>query len=316
MMMNTLRVCLVILCFGIVCILADDPISVSVGFKDGGFVGFQTSRHSPYYVASTEANSLVINHSPDDTAMELTIPDYSRFKKITTDLNSPITVAKGVETLALHESTLKTPLVKSDILNVHDSNAPFVSLYSHNVTGGALSIGGVEQWALNSFDDFSKESDDWYASHKGKIAATSVSDKRQTCGTSTDKHLGGYCAFSNIEVSKTITDLPAHGFVRVTARVHFFDNWKGEYMYAKVDDQIVWMQSHTHCTKPFASLCKGLDSCGDNKYADKMSQLVSITLPHATHDIKLTFGSSLESSPCQASWAIDDVAVYTRHTSF
>lgn len=51
---------------------------------------------------------------------------------------------------------------------------------------------------------------------------------------------------------------------------------------------------------------------GDNKYSDKLSQYVRITVPHTSDTLSLTFGSSLQVGPCTASWAIDDVALYTK----
>jgi len=145
------------------------------------------------------------------------------------------------------------------------------------------------------------------------LTATSVSDKRQGCNGSPDLHLGGYCSFATLEVGKRFINLPAHTRIRVTARVHFIDAWRGEYAYARANGGIAWQQSHAYCTKAFSSFCRGVDSCGDNKFPDKMSQTVSFELAHDASDVLVSFGAELAgASACAASWAVDDVAVYVQ----
>jgi len=62
----------------LVCVVfAEDPVTVSVGYRDGGFVGFQSKSYSPYYIA-TSGDAFVINDSPDDTSLELTLAAYGK----------------------------------------------------------------------------------------------------------------------------------------------------------------------------------------------------------------------------------------------
>ena len=58
-----------------------------------------------------------------------------------------------------------------------------------------------------------------------------------------NRFLGGHCILSTDEVSKTYEDLPEHKTLKITANIHFFDNWEGENVYLKIDDQIVWFKS-------------------------------------------------------------------------
>ena len=224
------------------------------------------------------------------------------------------TVAKDLDTKAIHESYLRVANVNATHLNIHDSDAPGTNVEEHEVVGGTLTLGGSDQWALFSLDDFNENGDGWFASTKDTPSAFSVAAKRQSCGVNGDKHLGGYCNFATVDVSKKYIDLPRHSTVRITARVHFFDKWFGEYAYAKVDGQSVWQQSHFFCAKPFSSMCRGIDTCGDSKYSDKMSQKVSITLPHTASELTVTFGADLgDKSPCVASWGVDDVMIELKH---
>jgi hypothetical protein len=245
---------IVVILLGVIClwVSAEDPLTVSVGFSDGGFAAFQSKGNSPFY-ASASKDAFVINSSPDDTVVELSLPEYG--KKSGTSSNplviavlglfftathfcllfltlfsfsrigrsfpdgSAETVAKGVATHALHESFFKTSQANIEKLSIHNSDAPGTIVEDHAVVGGAMYIGGVQQWAQVAHDDFNTHGDGWFASTKDTPTPFSVSDKRQSCGNEADKHLGGYCYFGEVDVSKKYTDLPRHNFLRVTASI-------------------------------------------------------------------------------------------------
>lgn len=47
--------------------------------------------------------------------------------------------------------------------------------------------------------------------------------------------LGGPCAAGGaVPLTRTLRELPPHTQVRITARVHFIDNWRGESAFAQV----------------------------------------------------------------------------------
>lgn len=208
------------------------------------------------------------------------------------------------------ESSLLTASLAASTLSLQDYDAASFSPQFHSSEGITLTLQNTLQWKLVHLDDFNTHANGWVVSNNGSLTATSVSDQRSNCGASLDFHLGGYCTFAGTEVSRVVQNLPRHTSLRLTARVHLLDHWQGEYAYAKVDGKDVWMQSHFHCPKPFASFCRGVDACGDNKFADKMSQLVQVTLPHTAAAVTVSFGASLRQPPCAASWAVDDVAIY------
>lgn len=62
----------VILLAAVVGVMGEDPTTVTVGHRDGGFVGFQSVQGTQFFVASTPTGGLVINSSPKDTIVEWT----------------------------------------------------------------------------------------------------------------------------------------------------------------------------------------------------------------------------------------------------
>jgi len=132
-------------------------------------------------------------------------------------------------------------------------------------------LGDVNQWALVAVEDFSKPN----------LKARGWSDdKRSECGGSGDFYLGGYCKFGDTKVTKTFHRLPVHSHLRLQARFHFFDKWEGQYAYAMINDKIVWIQNHRHCTSIFANNCKGINVCGDESFSDRLSVPISVDIPH------------------------------------
>jgi hypothetical protein len=76
-MVTLFGVTLVLLC-AVLAVLAGDPQTVFVGYKDGGFAGFQSQFHSVAYVSHTPRGTFVINNSPNSTAVELSVADATK----------------------------------------------------------------------------------------------------------------------------------------------------------------------------------------------------------------------------------------------
>lgn len=77
-------------------------------------------------------------------------------------------------------------------------------------------VNGVRQWRLVEHDDFQNGAEGWSR------------QERSSCGHQDDMFLGGHCNFGSIDVTKLFAGLPEHSQVRVSARFHFIDAWKGE----------------------------------------------------------------------------------------
>jgi len=76
-----------------------------------------------------------------------------------------------------------------------------------------------------------------------------------------------------------------------------------------IDGVTAWSRSHFHCKKVYLEYCHGIDVCGDEKYADQLSQSISVSLPHNNSVVQVSFGSTLEEDPCLVSWGVDDVVI-------
>eukprot|EP01069_Polyplicarium_translucidae_P004209 Polyplicarium_translucidae@DN2525_c0_g2_i1.p1 len=90
-------------------------------------------------------------------------------------------------------------------------------------------------WALWAIDTFELDAPLW------------DSADISSCGLSGDAFLGGHCKFGGKTVTRRHTLLPAHERLKVTARLHFLDEWEGESLFIRVDGSLVWAQSHHWC---------------------------------------------------------------------
>lgn len=60
----------------------------------------------------------------------------------------------------------------------------------------------------------------------------------------------------------------------------------------------------------FQSDCRGMHSCGSPNYPDELSVYMEVEIAHTETELKLTVLSTLEKSPVEASYGIDDVHIY------
>lgn len=165
-----------------------------------------------------------------------------------------------------------------------------------------LTASTVSQWRLLDLDTFdTSDSNQW-----------SVNPQRSFCGNSADLFLGGHCRFAATTTKRTY-QLPPHTMVRITARVHYFDEWHGESVFMSLDDTPTWTQSHNWCPQFLKWMCKkyGVNSCGRDM-PDRLSTLVESTMHHTAPSLTVAFGSTLDkdADSCYVSWGVDDVAVH------
>jgi len=171
-----------------------------------------------------------------------------------------------------------------------------------NASFASVSSGGLAQFALFDHDSFdAADSNQW-----------SVND-HSFCGASRDLFLGGHCRFAATTTTRTYANLPPHSKVKVTARVHYFDQWLGENVFMAVENKPVWSQEHHWCPEFLKWMCRkyGLDSCGRDE-PDRLSVKAEAHVAHSAPTLTLSFSSSLPqgTDPCYTSWGIDDVAVH------
>jgi len=124
------------------------------------------------------------------------------------------------------------------------------------------------------------------------------------CGV---KMYGGHCKTAQQEIVKTVSDLPAHKKVRIVANYHFIDAWEGETGFAKINDQIVWADTHDAEGEKGISLC-GRKDVAEGKFASK----IDVTIPHTESFLKLSFGATLDEHACDESYAISGVQIFVQ----
>lgn len=166
---------------------------------------------------------------------------------------------------------------------------------------GSLSVKGVKQWQLVTAEDFGLQSYGWSRSEVTQCAGITM--------------LGGFCKFSNGQVNKTFSGLPAHSMLRVVAKYHFIDRWIGETGFMKLNigqdgyPIVVWNEQHAQQMSK-----NGLNLCGQSETPEgKFTALIDVTVPHAQGSIQVVFGSTMDDcDPCDESWGISDVQIYVR----
>ena len=150
-----------------------------------------------------------------------------------------------------------------------------------------------------------------------------------SCGGSSDEFLGGHCVLSNGPARKVFSQLPAHTQLRVTARYHFIDNWRGETAFAQVDSKFVWTSVHRGAAAAAAPAggAVGIQMCGSEQFLEsRLSAPIDVSVPHTASTVSIAFGAHSAASAtgavrsladerqnaCERSFGVDDVSIYIR----
>eukprot|EP00301_Raphidiophrys_heterophryoidea_P021915 c6196_g1_i1.p1 GENE.c6196_g1_i1~~c6196_g1_i1.p1 ORF type:complete len:291 (-),score=78.55 c6196_g1_i1:63-899(-) len=167
----------------------------------------------------------------------------------------------------------------------------------------------LQQWLIVHLDTFANDTNGW-------DVATGPALEISKCGGVT--MLGGPCKTSNHVVSKTY-ELPQHAEIQVTARVHFLDNWDDDTAFMKLStaggEITAWTEQYTWCPQFFTMMCaKGNSACGKEEYPDRLSKLVSVSVPHQEPTLTIKFGTNIPDivPPCEVSYGISGVMIEVR----
>lgn len=158
-------------------------------------------------------------------------------------------------------------------------------------------VNGIKQWSLISYDDFSSSENikDWSF------------QKLMSCNDNNGNlFIGGYCLLNKEEVSKKFFIGYSHESIRVKASYHMFDNWNGEMGYMKIKEQIIWAKKAKSNEK------NGINICGGDYNDPYFNLVIDVTIPHNESDVTITFGSTLDKDPCDASYGFQDVMLYIK----
>ena len=172
------------------------------------------------------------------------------------------------------------------------------------------------------------------------ITSDKVSVLTQSCGHLKDI-LGGPCHARNIEYRQTFfgstsddnEDRPTslnnfqHDEVCLDFSAHFFDMWpnaKGiDAVYASIDGQVVWLDSHTSPSPNSRAYAISPDVCGNPDHPDtKLGQKISVCAPHSGSSVSVAIGGAMKDpdddrvfSACEQSWGVSNVRVVARSRS-
>jgi len=110
-------------------------------------------------------------------------------------------------------------------------------------------------------------------------------------------------------ISTSYKNLPKHTQIRITATVHFIDDWQGETAWLKLNNFYVWTESHDQ-----KSVAGKFSMCGSDLYPEsRFSAPIDVIWSHKSKSLQLSFGSNLDGS--DARFAISNVAIHTRDTT-
>ena len=176
-------------------------------------------------------------------------------------------------------------------------NNPPKQINNLNLKNDFYKVNGIKQWTLISYDDFSSSENIKDYSFQQLMSCNSKNE---------NLFIGGHCLLSKEEVSKKFFIGYSHENIRIKASFHMFDNWNGEMGYMKINDQIVWAKEGKSNEK------NGINICGGD-YNDPAFNLgIDIVIPHNESELIITFGSTLDKDPCEASYGFQDVMLYIK----
>lgn len=249
------------------------------------------------------------------TASSINTPDFNIGTKsaIKGDLNSKIMTVDTinvdkVSTSNIYSNTGVITIIGNVIINqepgedeqeqVQREQTEFQKQIKKKIdlSGDSLSVKGVKQWSMVEHDDFETEE-----SVKGwKNARTS------SCSKNGNVFIGGHCNLSYNEISKKFYISIEHKQVKVTASYHMLDNWEGEFGYMKINGKIVWIKEGVSDPK------NGMNYCGGTDNDAAFNLPIDVNVNHEGKELEITFGSTLEKDPCEASFGVDDVMIYVK----
>ena len=244
-------------------------------------------KSTSFQLLSSEKESSTLNFiSSDQSASSFSFENHNNGTAVLSSDNKDLITMNSYKDIIFNTKVvLDTPTI--DFLMTYENSN--------------FKIENENQWTLIALDDFQGSAPGW------------SKEKLSTCGTNDNMFLGGHCNLAGDEVHKVYTGLKSHTMIRITANFHFFDMWEGENAYMKFNNNTVWTDTYKWCDKVMQWRCRkfGINACGAD-YPDRMSVPIDFTANHNSEEFRIEFGANLNKSACEASWGIDDVAIYIK----
>jgi hypothetical protein len=185
---------------------------------------------------------------------------------------------------------------KEDVMTINRQGEVTVrsEMFSaQKIAADSLSLGGIPQWqlvALEMFNSISPEQAGWFTGAETNAPTTNCSDYVILTGPTGNQKVPNLDSFS-----KHWEELPSHTHLNIKVTAHFVDDWQGEVAFMKINDHVVWTDSHDQRAS------RGdFNVCG-RKYPDsKFTVPIEITIPHQATNVKISFGSTLDTTAMAA----------------
>eukprot|EP00940_MAST-03C_sp_MAST-3C-sp2_P000260 g260.t1 len=184
--------------------------------------------------------------------------------------------------------------------------------YIVSISHGAVKVGATKQWKMIVYEDFHRGTvSDW--KNVGDMTPLPPNNGISTCmnenSREADYYLGSY---GKMEATKKYV-LPTHSRLRIKGRFHFFDNWRQECVYVKINDKMMWTRCHKWTKKIFQFDSDIFSVCGSPHYPDRLSVPVDIVIDHTNDEsgateIQLALGGTIDSN--DGTWGFDDLQIY------
>jgi hypothetical protein len=137
--------------------------------------------------------------------------------------------------------------------------------------------------------------DDFEAGASGWSATTT-----STCGP-IGKILGGVNVFgAGAKTAKTV-NLSSHSLITIEFDFIKIDSWDGESGQLWLDGKLVWSKAYT--------VSMGTQACGSAGGWNELKDRITLTVPHTAATAKIEFTTTLDQTPDDESWGVDNVLV-------
>jgi len=167
-----------------------------------------------------------------------------------------------------------------------------------------LSLAGVPQWqlvALEMFQSLAPDQAGWFTGAQARPPTLNCSYLSILTGSTGSDKVPNMDSFS-----KTWEDLPPHTHLNVKVVSHFVDDWQGEVAYMKINDNVVWTDAHDQRASRGS-----FNVCGKQFPDSKFTVPIEVTIPHNATNVKIAFGSTLDSTAI-AAFGISSMTLSTR----
>jgi len=243
------------------------------------------------------------------------------------ELPSAITMGQGSKRarFSANGDTIALETANGTVFSISPA-APTQGAYTDDLVGsvemsGSLSVGDIfsddyeilstenrlQNWLIAGGGDdlFTNDTLGWSTSSGAPLSV-------QKCGGISI--LGGHNVLNTDSITKTYA-LPKHAEIQVTARFSFIDDWDDDWAFMKLDGNTMWTEQYVWCPEAFTFICKeGHNACGNPKFPDRLSRLITVSMPHTAPSLTIEFGSMIhEAVPSSiVSYGVSSVTIEVR----